>query len=244
MSRPLAVWIVAPVAMPGSWPSFCLKVNRRSIIDSAITASIRANWSPRHLRGPPPKGMYAKLYADSFGYRPLYLPSYPGQGPWDSIASSNLLGLNLSASFQIWGDLWRFQTEMKRSVPFPILYPLGSPLMPPGRVSSPRALRMRIGGCGYSLRLSEMTILTCFISLMSSKVGCLSPSTASTSRTTLAISSGFWTRQWRAQVSTAPVVSCPAISIVIRSSRSCFAVASSPRMSTRNRSRLGSFTFL
>ena len=44
--------------------------------------------------------------------------------------------------------LCRFQTEMNRSAPLPMGYPLGSPLSGAGSVSSPRALLIRIGGCG------------------------------------------------------------------------------------------------
>ena len=50
------------------------------------------------------------------------------------------------------------------------------------------------------------------------------------------------TMQKKVQVSTAAVVSWPAMSMVIKSSRSCLFVASSPRMSTRKRSRDGSLT--
>lgn len=38
---------------------------------AATVASIRANWSPTHLRMPPPKGMNAKSDATSLGYSEL-----------------------------------------------------------------------------------------------------------------------------------------------------------------------------
>ena len=51
---------------------------------------------------------------------------------------------------------------------------------------------------------------------------------ALTSSRILAITSGRSAMQWKVQVSTAAVVSCPAISSVMRSSRSCLEVMSSP----------------
>lgn len=55
------------------------------------------------------------------------------------------------------------------------------------------------------------------------------PSTAQrTSSRILATTSGRSAMQWKVQVSTAAVVSCPAISSVMRSSRSCLEVMSSP----------------
>ncbi len=57
MNRPFCVWMVAPVVMPTSWSGTSAKSKRRSTTASATTASISANWSPTHLRGPPLKGI-------------------------------------------------------------------------------------------------------------------------------------------------------------------------------------------
>lgn len=60
MKRPSRVWMVAPVLVPtesgvGVLPAK-VKSNREQIAASATVASRRANWSPTHLREPPPKG--------------------------------------------------------------------------------------------------------------------------------------------------------------------------------------------
>lgn len=58
MYKPSVVWMVAPVVMLICCPGTKLKLNRFSVTARATTASMRANWSPTHLRGPPLKGMY------------------------------------------------------------------------------------------------------------------------------------------------------------------------------------------
>ena len=61
---PLAVWIVAPVAMPTSLgDTASRKVNRRISMAMATVASNNANWSPMHFLAPPPNGMKAKSEA-------------------------------------------------------------------------------------------------------------------------------------------------------------------------------------
>ena len=76
----------------------------------------------------------------------------------------------------------------------------------------------------------------------SASLGVSSPTTWSISCTALARASGDCMSWNRVQVSTAAVVSCPAINMVMRSSRSCLSSMSASRKSTMNRSRLGSFT--
>ena len=53
MYSPFLVWMVAPVVMPGSNPGLGARSYSLSSTASATTASIKANWSPTHLRGPP-----------------------------------------------------------------------------------------------------------------------------------------------------------------------------------------------
>lgn len=61
MKRPFWVWMVAPVVIPMSWSGTILKSKRLSSTASAMTASMRANWSPTHFRGPPLKGIYLHM---------------------------------------------------------------------------------------------------------------------------------------------------------------------------------------
>eukprot|EP00955_Chlamydomonas_euryale_P024671 259816-Chlamydomonas_euryale.AAC.1 len=68
---------------------------------------------------------------------------------------------------------------------------------------------------------------------MSSRPGMRSPTTRSTSSRTRAANSGCWANRWNVHVSTAAVVSCPAMSIVMRSSRSCGGVGGSVGGSVR-----------
>ena len=58
MGSPPLVWMVAPVTIPtasGAHASWNEK--RCSSMDSTTVDSITANWSPTHLRMPPPNGM-------------------------------------------------------------------------------------------------------------------------------------------------------------------------------------------
>ena len=109
---------------------------------------------------------------------------------------------------------------MKKSVPGAILYP--------SRVTSSRARRIRTGGCGYRRMLSLITLVVNLRFIMSSIVGLRSPHTSSTSAATRALISGCVASRYVVHVSTAAVVSCPAMSSVMRSSLSCLLVTSSP----------------
>mmetsp|Transcript_19178 Transcript_19178/g.33022 ORF Transcript_19178/g.33022 Transcript_19178/m.33022 type:complete len:219 (+) Transcript_19178:305-961(+) len=152
MGRPLAVWMVAPVAMPTcSGVTASSKVKRRSSMERPTVASNRANWSPMHLRTPPPNGMKAKSDMTSLGYsapgetsgrKPAHLPSNAGLLK----GSEKRSGLKVSGSFHKCGEWCKFHTLMNRSAPLPMGYPAGSPLSPGGSVSSDRERRMRIGG--------------------------------------------------------------------------------------------------
>jgi hypothetical protein len=58
----------APVVMPtGGASGARSKSKRRSSMESPTTASKSANWSPTHLRRPPPKGRYLKFSVTSLG---------------------------------------------------------------------------------------------------------------------------------------------------------------------------------
>ena len=50
----------------------------------ATVASVMANWSPTHLRAPPPNGMKAKSAADSLGYMSLGSGLKPAHSPLKS----------------------------------------------------------------------------------------------------------------------------------------------------------------
>mmetsp|Transcript_15002 Transcript_15002/g.54076 ORF Transcript_15002/g.54076 Transcript_15002/m.54076 type:complete len:206 (+) Transcript_15002:873-1490(+) len=109
---------------------------------------------------------------------------------------------------------------MKKSVPASILYP--------SSVTGSNARRMSTGGCGYIRMDSLITLVVNFRSIMSAIVGLRSPQTSSTSACTRALISGCVARRYVVHVSTAAVVSWPAMSSVMRSSRSCLDVTSSP----------------
>ena len=78
---------------------------------------------------------------------------------------------------------------------------------------------------------------------ISATVGLRSPTTRSTSSNTLAFTSGCLASKNVVHVSTAAVVSWPAIRSVIKSSRSCLDVTSSP-LAMRKCKMLGSSVFM
>mmetsp|Transcript_5389 Transcript_5389/g.11861 ORF Transcript_5389/g.11861 Transcript_5389/m.11861 type:complete len:303 (-) Transcript_5389:872-1780(-) len=213
MLRPAVVWMVAPVVMPTGGASGS-RVNSYRLISMARPTrdSNKANWSPMHLRRPPPKGRYAKPVVTSLG-----------------IGSSmgNLSGLKVSGSFHRSGLRCRFHTLMKMSEPFSTTYS--------SNWSSSRARLISTGGWGYSLMDSLMTRVVNLRAIMSSTVTLRSPTTASTSARTRAAMSGCSASRYMVQVSTAAVVSWPAINMVIRSSRSCLLLISSPLASRKCR---------
>lgn len=111
----LTVWQLPPIHLRNQlaaavWQHYNSRGTCLSNMDSATVASSRANWSPTHLRAPPPKGMNAKSAATSLGYRddpwasglyPAHLPSNAGL----LLVSANRSGLKVSGSFHRWGDL-------------------------------------------------------------------------------------------------------------------------------------------
>mmetsp|Transcript_12544 Transcript_12544/g.41685 ORF Transcript_12544/g.41685 Transcript_12544/m.41685 type:complete len:214 (+) Transcript_12544:443-1084(+) len=117
---------------------------------------------------------------------------------------------------------------MKQSVP--AFNVISLPMPPSGSVTSSNARRIKIGGAGYKRMLSANTARVFFNPRISSTVGAPpgSATTASTSAAAARISSGCFASRNMVHVSTAAVVSCPAINSVIRSSLSCFEVTSSP----------------
>mmetsp|Transcript_3253 Transcript_3253/g.13086 ORF Transcript_3253/g.13086 Transcript_3253/m.13086 type:complete len:235 (-) Transcript_3253:710-1414(-) len=129
-------------------------------------------------------------------------------------------GSNLSGFSHRRGLRCRFHTEMKKSVPGSILYP--------SSVTSSSARRINTGGCGYRRMDSFMTRVVNLRFIMSSMVGLRSPHTSSTSSCTRRLMSGCVASKYVVHVSTAAVVSWPAMRSVMRSSRSCLEVTSSP----------------
>mmetsp|Transcript_16526 Transcript_16526/g.34104 ORF Transcript_16526/g.34104 Transcript_16526/m.34104 type:complete len:251 (-) Transcript_16526:1080-1832(-) len=224
------------------------KSNLLSTMAKVTQDSRYANSSPTHFLLPPPKGKYAKSAAVSVGYSlPSHLDgSKPAQPSTLSFLKGlvNLSGSNLSGFSQYNSDLWMLYTLKNMSIPRLTRAPSVLPSAPRGSTSSVLQRRMRRGGSGYIRRVSAMTSLRNFIFMQSCMVGILSPTTSSISSLTLFIISLFLVSSNSPHVRTAAVVSCPAISIVIRSSRSCLLSMSAPRMSTRKRRRLGSFTSL
>ena len=103
---------------------------------SAVTLSNSANWSPMHLRFPPPKGRYendsvislgttyededeAEAEAADAALPLLPLRGHPGSAFTAATSSTgpNRSGTKSSASFHLPGSRWRFQTLRKRSEP-------------------------------------------------------------------------------------------------------------------------------
>lgn len=78
MNKPSCVWMVAPVVILISFGSSARsKLNRLTSIANATAASSTANWSPTHLREPPPNGKYAKsvdVCMHEQRFRTLHLP--------------------------------------------------------------------------------------------------------------------------------------------------------------------------
>ena len=84
----------------------------------ATVASSSANWSPTHLRAPPPKGMKPKSLATSLGYRLLPCASglYPAHAPPKSglaLRSLKRSGRNSSGSLHRCGDLRTQHTQQR-----------------------------------------------------------------------------------------------------------------------------------
>mmetsp|Transcript_1161 Transcript_1161/g.3387 ORF Transcript_1161/g.3387 Transcript_1161/m.3387 type:complete len:223 (-) Transcript_1161:312-980(-) len=154
MFSPFMVWIVAPVCMPTSsgLPSNA-KSNFFNTMDIVTVASSMANWSPTHLREPPPNGRKAKSVACSLGYRPDTRsgsnPCQPFTMPLVNLRS-NRVGSKVSGFSHNSGLRCRFQVDTKMSVPLSILMPSFISELPCGKLSSLRARRMRTGGSGYS----------------------------------------------------------------------------------------------
>ena len=238
--------MVAPVIIRTSSGAHASSQSKRlSRTLSALVASIMANMSPAHRLCPPPNGTYAKSVLCSFGYSPV---NRSGSNPFHPLTRSfsnrrvNRLGSNASGFSHRSGERCRFHTATKQSVPFFSVICL--PMPPSGRVTSSSARRIRMGGAGYS-RMDSANASRVFSNRrISSTVGAPpgSATTASTSRCAFFSSSGFVASKYMVQVSTAAVVSCPAMSMVMRSSRSCSPVALSPRTSTRKRSSDASST--
>mmetsp|Transcript_28878 Transcript_28878/g.57651 ORF Transcript_28878/g.57651 Transcript_28878/m.57651 type:complete len:204 (-) Transcript_28878:1473-2084(-) len=155
---------------------------------------------------------------------------------------SHLVGSYSSGFSQYSGARWRFQVEIKISVPLNTLTPPDSPEPPAGRVSSVLARRMSTGGSGYKRSASIRANLNFFIAAMSSKSGrVLLPMTVRTSAWISFNNPGSPLASPNiVHVSMAAVVSCPAINIVIKSSRRTLEVRSSPLMSTKNLNNEGS----
>mmetsp|Transcript_7095 Transcript_7095/g.23314 ORF Transcript_7095/g.23314 Transcript_7095/m.23314 type:complete len:241 (-) Transcript_7095:1161-1883(-) len=239
--------MVAAAVIPTSLAGMSsLNSKRRSSMTVVTIASSIANWSPTHLRSPPPKGMKAKSVADSDGYRPRRsLGSYPAQPVTSGLlagrsqrSGSNRLGLSHSC-----GDRPMLYIEIITSPARGILTPPSTPVPPSGHVSASSAHRSSRGGAGHMRSVSASRFWVSRSELISSMVGTRSPTISSISACTLASSSGCWLSAKTDQVSTAAVVSCPAINSVIKSSRICLLSTSSPRKSTRKRSSDGSLTF-
>mmetsp|Transcript_67000 Transcript_67000/g.188686 ORF Transcript_67000/g.188686 Transcript_67000/m.188686 type:complete len:244 (-) Transcript_67000:1209-1940(-) len=200
IQSPFRVWIVAPVLMPtlsavGVGPSGAkLKSYRRRSIASATVASSSANWSPTHLRGPPPKGRYAKSAATSLGYSwPFHSsglkPFHSGLAPlWKG--RRNRSGSKASGLSQYLGDRCRLYTEMKMSELRSSLTGLPKSLPFAGISSSSMARRISRGGSGYIRRDSATHRRTSSSFIMSSMTGFRSPITSSISLRTFASTSG------------------------------------------------------
>mmetsp|Transcript_2960 Transcript_2960/g.12761 ORF Transcript_2960/g.12761 Transcript_2960/m.12761 type:complete len:205 (+) Transcript_2960:1980-2594(+) len=201
--------------------------------------------SPAHRRWPPPKGTYAKSVLCSLGYSPV---TSSGERPFHpSIlgflnSRLNRPGSKTSGRSHRSGDRCRFHTATKQSVPF--FSVISRPIPPAGSVTSSSARRIRMGGAGYILMPSAKHNRVRSSLRISSTVGTPfgSATMASTSALAAAASSGCVARRYIVHVSTAAVVSCPAMSIVIRSSRSCVDETSSPLTSTRKRNNDASST--
>ena len=124
---------------------------------------------------------------------------------------------------------------MKKSVPASMLYP--------PRLTGSKARRINTGGCGYRRMDSLMTRVVYTSSRISATVGLRSPTTRSTSSNTLALTSGCLASRNVVHVNTAAVVSCPAMRSVIKSSRNCLDVTSSP-LAIKKCKMLGSSVFM
>lgn len=74
MYRPFVVWMVAPVVMPISCPGVSSASNWWRITATAMTASMRANWSPTHFLGPPLNGMYLQHQNVSYIFNDAWTP--------------------------------------------------------------------------------------------------------------------------------------------------------------------------